>query len=156
MTTQYYRQWQLPTLWEHGHSRKNMTHNQRPARSTGLGKNKGFPANQKGLGKSKGWKWKKSVHPASRKPEREAWAKKGIPVDWKPERAVQEKVRDWSVSLCLIGSSCDQTSISTIKIGRHQPIWSTFGQVAKWWDARRHKGNSRVGTQWDYSHRCFV
>ena len=26
-------------------------HNQRPARLTGLGKNKGFPANQKGSGK---------------------------------------------------------------------------------------------------------
>ena len=28
--------------------------------------------------------------------------------------------------------------------------------VAKWWVARGHKGNSRVGTQWDYSHSCFV
>ena len=34
--------------------KKNTTHNQRPARSTGLGKNKGFPANQKGSGKNKG------------------------------------------------------------------------------------------------------
>ena len=33
---------------------KNTTHNQRPARSTGLGKNKGFPVNQKGSGKNKG------------------------------------------------------------------------------------------------------
>ena len=37
---------------------------------------------------------KKSVHPASRKPEKVAWAKMGIPVDSKPERAVQEKVKD--------------------------------------------------------------
>ena len=36
----------------------------------------------------------KSVHPASRKPEKEAWEKKGIPVDRKPERAVQAKFRD--------------------------------------------------------------
>ena len=37
---------------------------------------------------------KKSVHPASRKPAKAAWAKMGIPVDRKPERAVQAKVRD--------------------------------------------------------------
>ena len=55
MATQHYRQWHLPTSWEHGHSQKNTAHNQRPARSTGLGKNKGFPANQKGSGKNKGW-----------------------------------------------------------------------------------------------------
>ena len=59
MATQHYRQWHLLTSWERGHSwKKNTTHNQRPARSTGLGKNKGFPANQKGSGKNKGWKWK--------------------------------------------------------------------------------------------------
>ena len=58
MATQHYWQWQLPTYWEHGHSQKSTTHNQRPARSTGLGKNKGLPANQKGSGKNKGWKWK--------------------------------------------------------------------------------------------------
>ena len=34
---------------------KDTTQNQRPARSTYLGKNKGFPANQKGSGKMKGW-----------------------------------------------------------------------------------------------------
>ena len=89
---------------------------------------------------------KKFVHPASRKPEREAWAKKGIPVDWKPE----------SVSLCPIGSPCDQTSViryqaQTVPIN---PV--SFGQATKWWDAWRHKGDSRVGTQWDYSHSCFV
>ena len=37
---------------------KNTTQNQRPARLTHLGKNKGFPANQKGSGKNKGWIWK--------------------------------------------------------------------------------------------------
>ena len=100
-------------------------------------------------------KWEKTVHPASRKPEKAAWAKKGIPVAWKPERAVKEKIRDWSVTLCLIGSSCNQISVSTIKFGQHQSIWSTFNQVAKWWYAQRYKGNSRVGTQWDCSHRCF-
>ena len=42
----------------------------------------------------------KYVHPASRKPEKAAWAKMGISVDWKPERAVQAKVRDQSVRLC--------------------------------------------------------
>ena len=73
---------------------KNTTHNPRPARLTGLGQNKGFPANQKGSGKNKGWKWKKFVQSASRKPEKEAWAKIGIPMDWKPERAVQAKIRD--------------------------------------------------------------
>ena len=34
---------------------KSTTHNQRPARLTHLGKNKGFPTNQKGSGKMKGW-----------------------------------------------------------------------------------------------------
>ena len=34
---------------------KNTAHNQRPARLTHLGKNKGFPANQKGSGKNEGW-----------------------------------------------------------------------------------------------------
>ena len=38
---------------------KNTMHNQRPARLSGLGKNKGFPTNQKGSGKNKGCKWKK-------------------------------------------------------------------------------------------------
>ena len=33
---------------------KNTTHDKRPARLTGLGKNKGFPANQKGSDKRKG------------------------------------------------------------------------------------------------------
>ena len=33
---------------------KNTTLNQKPARLTGLGKNKGFPANQKGSCKNKG------------------------------------------------------------------------------------------------------
>ena len=55
---QHYWQWQLPALWERGHSQKNTMHIQRPARSTGLGKNKGFPVNQKGSGKNKGLKWK--------------------------------------------------------------------------------------------------
>ncbi|MDI2601494.1 hypothetical protein QA784_15110, partial [Listeria monocytogenes] len=32
--------------------------------------------------------------PTSRKPERETWAKMGIPVNRKPERAVQAKIRD--------------------------------------------------------------
>ena len=50
----YFQQGQLPTFPEHGHSRKNTTHNQRPTRLTYLGKNKGFPANQKGSGKMKG------------------------------------------------------------------------------------------------------
>ena len=71
----------------------------RPARLTHLGKNKGFPANQKGSGKNKGWKWK-IIQPATRKPEKAAWAKEGIPMDWKPERAVQAKIRDLSVRLC--------------------------------------------------------
>ena len=39
-------------------------------------------------------KIKKYVHPASLKPEKVTWAKKGIPVGRKPERAVQAKVRD--------------------------------------------------------------
>ena len=47
-------------------------------------------------------KTKKIVHPASRKPERAAWAKRGFPVNRKPERAVQAKIRDKSVTLCLI------------------------------------------------------
>ena len=33
---------------------KDSTHDERPARLTGLGKNKGFPANEKGSGKNKG------------------------------------------------------------------------------------------------------
>ena len=37
---------------------------------------------------------KKNVHLASRKPEKAAWTKKGIPMDRKPERAVQAKIRD--------------------------------------------------------------
>ena len=53
----------------------------RPARLTGLGKNKGFPANQKGSGKKIRDENKKSIHPASRKPEKAAWAKKGIPMN---------------------------------------------------------------------------
>ena len=61
---------------------------------TCLDKNKGFPANQKGSGKNKGWN-EEFVHPASRKLERATWAKMGILVGWKPERAVQEKVKDW-------------------------------------------------------------
>ena len=89
--TQHYGQWQLSTSWKHGHSRKILCMKKRPARH--LGKNKGIPANQKGSGKSYGFTLKKFVHPASRKTEKEAWAKKGVPVDWKPERAVQEKVR---------------------------------------------------------------
>ena len=116
----------------------------------------GLPGEPKGFGQNEGMKWKKSVQPASRKPEKAAWAKKGIPVDWKPERAVQEKIRDWCVTLCLVGSSCNQTSVSTIQLGWRQSIWSTFDQAAKWWDARGHKGNSRIGTQWDCSHSCFV
>ena len=49
----------------------------------------------KRFGQKLGIKYKKKpVHPASCKPEREACAKKGIPVDRKPERAVQEKVRE--------------------------------------------------------------
>ena len=120
MATQPYRQWHLSTSWGNGHSQKNITHNQRPARSTGQGKNKGFPANQKGSGKNKERKWKKKiVHPASRKPEKAAWAKKGIPVDWKPESAVQQKFRDQSVTLCLIGSPRIQTSVSIIKLEQH-------------------------------------
>ena len=45
--------------------------------------------------------------------------------------------------------------LSTIKLRQRQPIWSTFGQVAKWWDAWRYKGNSKVGTQWDYVTYLF-
>ena len=37
----------------------------------------------------------------------------GIPVDRKPERAVQEKIRDKSVILCLIGSLCIQNPLPT-------------------------------------------
>ena len=88
---------------------------------------------------------KKTIHPTSRKPEKAAWAKKGI----------QAKIRDWSATLCLIGSSYKHTSVSTIKLIQRHSIWSTFDLVAKWWDARRYKGNSRVGTQWDCSHSCF-
>ena len=51
------------------------------------------PCEPKGLGKNYGY-IQKIVHPASRKPEREAWAKKGILVDRKPEKAVQAKIRD--------------------------------------------------------------
>ena len=43
-------------------------------------------------------------------------------VDWKPERVVQAKIRDQSVTLCLIGSPCDHTSVSTFKFERHQSI----------------------------------
>ena len=60
----------------------------------------GLPVEPKGFGQNVGMKMKKFVHPASRKPERAAWAKMGIPVDWKPERAVQAKDRDQSVRLC--------------------------------------------------------
>ena len=54
----------------------------------------GIPANQKNRKKRFGQKLgirRKNVHRASRKPEKATWAKKGIPVDWKPERAVQAK-----------------------------------------------------------------
>ena len=54
----------------------------------------GLLVEPKGFGQNEGMKMKKSVHPASRKPEKAAWAKMGIPVDRKPERAVQAKVRD--------------------------------------------------------------
>ena len=37
---------------------------------------------------------KKFVHPASQKPERAAWAKRGFPVDRTPERAIQAKIRE--------------------------------------------------------------
>ena len=58
---------------------KNTTHNQRPARSTGLGKNKGFPANQKGSGKSKGWKLKKICTPGKSKTWKGGLGKNGYP-----------------------------------------------------------------------------
>ena len=37
----------------------------------------GLPVEPKGFGQNEGMKMKKSVHPASRKPEKAAWAKKG-------------------------------------------------------------------------------
>ena len=41
---------------------------------------------------------KKTIHPTSRKSEKEAWEKKGI-LDRKPERAVQAKIRDKTKNL---------------------------------------------------------
>ena len=88
-TTQNYGEWQLSTSWKHGHSRNILHIIKDPL---------GWPTWEKIKDKDK----KNSVHPASRKPEKAAWAKMGIPVDWKPERAVQAKVRDPSVRLCPV------------------------------------------------------
>ena len=78
MATQYYWQWQLPAFWERGHSRENTTHNQRPARLTHLGKNKGFPVNQKGSGKNKGWN-EKICTPGKSKTWKGGLGKNGYP-----------------------------------------------------------------------------
>ena len=72
-----------------------------------------------------------------------------------PKGRSRKKLGIKSVTLCLIVSPWNQTSVLTINLGRRQSIWSTFNQVVKWWDARRYKGNSRVRTQWDCSHICF-
>ena len=79
MATQHYRQWHLSTSWGNGHSQKIPRVNQRPARLTGLGKNKGFPANQKGSGKNKGWKYKKICTPGKSKTWKGGLGKNGYP-----------------------------------------------------------------------------
>ena len=64
---------------------KNIAHNQRPARLTHLGKNKGFPANQKGSGKNKGWKWK--IHtPGKSKTWKGGLGKNGYPGELKTRK----------------------------------------------------------------------
>ena len=63
-------------LSENGHSRKILRIIKDPLGWHTQAKIKGFPANQKDSGKNKGWNEKKSVHPASRKPEKAAWAKR--------------------------------------------------------------------------------
>ena len=151
------QQWQLPTLWEHGHSRKNTTQNQRPARLTHLGKNKGFPANQKGSGKNKGWNEKNLYTRQVENLKRRLGQKMVFRWIENPKGRSRKKLGIKSVTLCLIGSLHIRNSASTIWLrSRHRSINFIFNQAAKWWEAWRHKGDSRVGTQWDCSHSCFV
>ena len=74
----YHGQRRFPAPCERGHSQENTTREKRPARLTGLGKNKGIPTNQKGSGKNQGY-IKELYTRQVENLKRAAWAKKGYP-----------------------------------------------------------------------------
>ena len=101
---------------------------------------------RKRFGQKLGIKWK-IIHPASRKPEKATWAKKGIPVDWKPERAVQEKEgMKRTTASGMIVRALDMTWIIP---GRDRSE-ASCSEGRKRGESWGHMGCNRVGTRWDH------
>ena len=92
-------------------------------------------------------KRKKTVHLASRKPEKASWEKRGIPRDWKPERAVQAKegLKRTTASGMIV---CALVKASWIIPGRDQSE-SSCSEGRKYGESWGHMGCNLVGTRWD-------
>ena len=100
---------------------KDTTH-KRPNSLTYLGKTRASRQTKKVRAKIRD-KYNKFIHSTSRKPEKMAWARKGIPVDRKSERAVQAKVRD------LKRTTMSRHLITCLSVEELSPR-STFNQTS--------------------------
>ena len=76
---------------------------------------------------------KKYVHPASRKPEKAAWAKMGIPVDRKPGLDLEARVLDFRGAYLahLLVFLSDSKTNSSLKIVTNKAL-QNFQRVFMW------------------------